>query len=116
MRTRRSRLLALTVAFVALGVVVLPALAAELLGTVKTVHPDENKIVVTEKGTDKDVEVTITNETVVINAKGEVRKKFDLAKFKEKAEGKARVKVEHEDGVASKIYLGASKKQENDRP
>ncbi len=110
MQTRRSRILALTVAFVALGVIVLPALAAELMGTVKTVNPDENKIVVTEKGSDKDVEVTITNDTVFYNAKGEVRKKMDLAKYKEKAEGKARIKVEHEDGVASKVYLGVPKK------
>lgn len=116
MAFRRFRLLGLITASVALLVVVVPAIADELFGTVKTVLPDENKIIVTAKGSGEDVEVTITDKTEWITAKGEVRKKFDLAKFKEKAEGKARVKVEHDAGKASKITLGVGKKKGQPKP
>jgi len=81
------------------------ALAAELFGTVKSVDPDAKKIVVTAKESGEDVTVTITDETEWVTPKGTTARKFDLAKFKERAEGKARVKVKHEDGVASKITL-----------
>lgn len=110
MRNRQSWLRVAAMAGVALCVTVVPALAAELLGTVKTVNVDEKKLIVVEKGTDNEVEVTITEETVFINAKGKQAKKFNLDAFK-KREGKAQVKVEHEDGVASKVTVTPAKKK-----
>jgi predicted RNA-binding protein len=110
MQTRRSWLLALTSGFVALGVLVVPTLAAEFFGRVKTIDVDAKKIVVTDQDSGKDVEVTIMDDTVVARVDGKTVKKFDLAKYKEKAEGKGRLKVIHEGGVASKLILGNPKK------
>ncbi|WP_152051951.1 hypothetical protein [Tautonia marina] len=110
MRTRRSWLMTAAMVGVALLVAVVPALAAELFGTVKTVNPDEKTLVVVEKKSGDEVTVTITEKTVFINPKGKQAKKFDLENFK-KREGKARVRIEHEDGVASKITLTPKKKR-----
>jgi len=100
----------MTCALVAVIVLAVPVLAAELIGSVKSVDADAKKIVVTEKGSDNEVTVTIDDGTSFETAKGKVMKKFDLAKLKKGA----RVKVTHEDGVASKIVLerrGAGKKK-----
>ena len=110
MRTRHSWLMVAATATVAVLVAVVPALAAELFGTVKTVNPDEKTILVIEKTSGDEVEVTITDETVLINAKGKQAKTFDLEKFKQR-EGKARVTVVHEDGVASKVTITPAKKK-----
>lgn len=106
---------ALACAFVALGVLAVPVIAAELLGSVKEVDVDARKIVVTEKGTDHDVTVTIDDKTTFETPKGKTLKKFDLAKLKKGA----RLKITHEDGVASKIVLqrkGAGKKKAEPKP
>lgn len=97
----RIPLRALTCALVALIVLAVPVLAAELIGSVKSVDADAKKIVVTEKGTDTDVTVTIDDKTTFETAKGKALKKFDLEKLKKGS----RLKVIHEDGVASKIIL-----------
>ncbi len=86
------------------------ALAAELIGTVAEVDTDARKIVVVSKKGGERVEVTITDETEWVNPKGKTIKKYDLSKLKER-EGKARVKVEHENKVASKITFTPAKKK-----
>ncbi|MEW4566272.1 hypothetical protein AB1L88_00250 [Tautonia sp. JC769] len=111
MRTRRSWLMVAATAGVASLVAVVPALAAELFGTVKTVNPGEKTLIVVEKETGDEVTVTVTDETVFINAKGKQAKKFNLKAFK-KREGKAKVAIEHEDGVASKVTVTPPKKKE----
>ena len=66
-RTRRSLLASALAAGFFLAVTVGPALAAELMGTVKSVDEDAKKITVTEKGTDKEVEVTVNDDTEYVN-------------------------------------------------
>ena len=106
MQTRRSWVRVLAGGLVALAVLVLPALAEELLGTVKSVDADAKKVVVTEKGTLASVEVTVTGQTVIETPKGEP---VPLEKLKTGS----RVHVTHEDDVASKIVVrGAGKKGE----
>jgi hypothetical protein len=96
-------------AAVALCVLVVPVLAAELLGTVKSVDADNNKFVVTgEDG--KDVTVTVNSSTTYENAKGKENKKFSLTRLNPGGS----VKVIHEGGTASKVVLnkGAVKKKD----
>ena len=107
MQTRRSWVRALAGGLVALAVLVLPALAEELFGTVKSVDADAKKVVVTEKGTLVTVEVQVTDRTVIETPKGEP---VPLEKLK----AGSRVHVTHdEDDVASKIVVrGLAKKGE----
>jgi hypothetical protein len=111
MLTRRNWKLSLTACLVAMALVVVPAIAAELIGTVKSVDADAKKITVTEKGTDKSVDIVVNDKTVFEKASGEkYPDKYDLAKLKT---GRG-LKVTHENGVASKIVLEAkAKKKEN---
>jgi hypothetical protein len=115
MKNRRKFLLTLTTGFVALAVVVGSALADELLGVLTKVDADAKKVTVVEKDTDKEVIVTITDDTEYVTPKG--ANKIDLAKVSaqvEKAKEKGRkginVTVTHEKGVASKITPAAKKK------
>jgi len=113
MTTRRTFLLALTCTAVALGLVVGPALADELIGRITKVDVDAKKIIVTEKDTDKEVEVTINDDTIVVTPKGE--RKVDLEKLRkgvEKAKKGFPVVVTHENRVASKIKYAFRKKGE----
>jgi hypothetical protein len=114
MKNRRTFLMALTSAAVALALVVVPALADELMGRITKVDVDAKKIVVTEKDSDKEVNVTITDDTVIETRKGE--QKVDLEKLQkgvEKSEGRGfPVVVTHEKGVASKIKFAFQKKGE----
>jgi uncharacterized protein len=105
MLTRRNWKLSVTACLVAMALVVVPALAAELIGTVKSVDADAKKIVVTEKGTDKDYEIKVTDGTVFEKASGDKYDNYDLAKLK-KGRG---VTVTHEKNVASKIVLEKGK-------
>jgi hypothetical protein len=111
MNSRRSFLRSLATTLVAAAVLVVPALAEELLGTVKSVDVEAKKIVVTTKGDDaKDVEITVNDQTEIVTGKG---KKVALEKVKKDA----RVTVTHENKVASKIVVkGAGKKQAGPRP
>ena len=106
MQTRRSWVRVLAGGLVALAVLVLPALAEELLGTVKSVDAAAKKVVVTEKGTLVSVEVKVTDQTVIETPKGE---RVPLEKLK----AGSRVHVTHdEDDVASKIVVrGQAKKK-----
>jgi hypothetical protein len=106
---RRSLVLRLACSAVALCVLVVPVLAAELLGTVKSIDPSNNKFVVTSVD-GKDITVTVTSATEYENAKGKVSKKFQLNRLNPGGS----VKVIHEDGTASRVILnkGAVKKKD----
>ncbi len=106
MLTRRSLILASTSLVFALGLMVLPALAAELLGTIKSVDADANKFVVTADA--KDVDVSVSDSTIFENAKGKTVKNA-LKRMQPGGE----VEVTHEGGKASKVILkkGAIKKK-----
>ncbi len=108
MKNRRTLLMALSTAFVALSLIVGSAIADELYGVLTKVDTDAKKVTVVEKDTDKEVLVTITDETEYVTKKG--ASKIDLekvAKNIEKAKDKGAkgipVQVTHEKGVASKI-------------
>jgi hypothetical protein len=108
MKNRRKFLLTLTTGFVALAFVVGTAIADELLGVLTKVDVEGKKVTVVEKDTDKEVIVTITDDTEYVTKKGS--NKVDLAKVagqvekaKEKGAKGINVSVTHEKGVASKI-------------
>jgi len=118
MQNRRKFLLTLTAGVVAMGFVVASVLADELLGVLSKVDVDGKKITIVEKGTDKEIEVKITDDTEVVTKKGAV--KVDLEKLEkqvkkaEDAGKKVNVKVTHEKNVASKIEFqkkGVGKKK-----
>jgi len=116
MKNRRTFLLGLTSTFVALALIVAPAIADELMGVLTKVDASAKKVTVVQKDTDKEVEVTITDDTEYVTPKGS--SKIDLekvAKNVEKAKEKGRkgitVTVTHEKGVASKIAPAAKKKE-----
>lgn len=100
MRTRLTFLMMLTGGLTAALILAIPALADELLWRVKDVDASTKKIVVVEKGTNKDVDVAINDQTVIELPSGKTPKKFDIEKLK-----KRRVAVTHENGVASKIVI-----------
>jgi LytS/YehU family sensor histidine kinase len=115
MQKRRKFLMFLTAGFVALTVLVAPVIADELLGVLSKVDIDAKKVTVIEKGTDKEVLITVTDNTEFVTPKG--ASKIDLekvAKGVEKAQEKGRkginVTVTHEKNVASKITVAAKKK------
>jgi hypothetical protein len=118
MKNRRSFLFMLVPALVAVAVIVAPAIADELLGVITKVDVAGKKVTVVEKDTDKEVLVTVTDDTDFVTPKGS--SKIDLekvAKNVEKAQAKGRkgmnVKVTHEKAVASKIEAVAKKKDAN---
>jgi hypothetical protein len=114
MNRRRALLVPLLSALVASVVVIGPAIADELLGVITTVDASAKKVTVVEKGTDKEVVVTVTDDTEWVTPKG--TNKLDLEKLSkniEKAKEKGRkgisVKVTHEKATASKIEMIAKK-------
>ncbi len=118
MKNRRTFLLSLTTVAVALAVIVGPAIADELMGTITKVDASAKKLTVVEKGTDKEVEVTVNDDTEWVTPKGS--SKLDLEKVeknltKQKDAGKKgiNVTVTHEKAVASKITVAAKKKAAN---
>jgi hypothetical protein len=110
MQVRRKFVLGLVSAAVALCVLVVPVLAAELIGTIKSVDADKNTFVVTADG--QDVTVTVNGSTVQESDKGKAAKKVNIGRF---AIG-GPIKVIHENGVASKLITSkgtVKKKGEN---
>ncbi len=110
MMNRRSVLRCAVAGLAAVVVVAGSVLADELIGRVTSVDADAKKIVVTEKQTKKEVNVTINDDTKILLPNGKTPKKFDLSKLEKRA-----VIVTHEDGVASKIEIqkGAAKKKDS---
>lgn len=109
MQNRRKFLLMLTAGVVAMGFVVASVVADELLGVITKVDVDGKKITVEEKGTEKAIEIKVTDETEHITSKGSA--KIDLEKLEgylkkvQNDQGKKGItaKVTYEKGVASKI-------------
>src|SRR4051794_36879870 len=98
----------LAASFVALAVVVVAANADELFGVLTKVDVDAKKVTVVEKDTDKEVIVTITDDTEYVTKKGSAKVDFEkIAKQIEKAKDAGKkginVQVTHEKGKASKI-------------
>jgi len=115
MKNRRAFLLSLTCFAVALAVIVVPVIADELFGVLTKVDVGGKKLTVIEKGTDKEVEVTVTDETEQVTGKGASKVDLEkLAKFVEKVQEKGKkglnVTVTHDKNVASKIVIAAKKK------
>ncbi|MFO0950582.1 MAG: hypothetical protein U0835_05410 [Isosphaeraceae bacterium] len=111
MKNRRGFLLSVVAAVVAMGVVVAPAIADELLGVITKVDVEGKKLMVLPKGEDKEIEVKVTDTTEVVTKKGSAP--VDLTKIEKAVQkqidaGKKGVmaKIEHEKAVASKIQLG----------
>jgi len=111
LKNRRSFLLTLTCGVVALAVLAAPVIAEELFGVITKVDVAGKKLTVTSKGEDKDTEVTVNDDTEVVSKKG--TSKVDLEKLekgvkKSQDAGKKGVfaKIQHEKGVASKIFMG----------
>lgn len=118
MKNRRSFLLALTAGLISLGVIVGPAIAEELFGVITKVDVAGKKLTVVERKTDKEVEVTTTDDTEYVTKKG--ANKIDLEKIakqvaKQQDAGRKGINVHitHEKGVASKIAPAAKKKAAN---
>src|SRR3954452_7732506 len=98
--SKRHLLRALACGIAALAVLVAPVLADELIGRITAVNVDAKKLTVKEKGTDKDVDVTVNDETVVEKGKGKSSKP-DLEKMKkrlEKAKNGIAVEITHDKG------------------
>ena len=118
MQSRRGLLLSLMTGVVALSFVAASVFADELFGVITKVDADAKKITVVEKGTDKEIDVKITDDTEVVTKKGTVKVDFEkIEKGIEKAKEKGRkgipAKITHEKGVASKITFERKKKTEN---
>jgi len=118
MKTRRSFLLTMTAGLVALAVLAAPVIAEELFGVITKVDVAGKKLTVTPKGEDKDIEVTVTDDTEYVTAKGANKVDLEklskqLAKAQEKGKKGFNVTITHEKGVASKITAPAKKKTNN---
>lgn len=113
MKNRPKFVMILACTAMALGVMIVPTLADELFGRITKVNLDARSLTVIEKDTDKLIDVKVTDDTVFLTKKGEV--KVDLEKLEqglEKAKQGIPVVVTHEKGVASKIkYAGKGKAQ-----
>jgi hypothetical protein len=116
MRTRRTFLMSLTCAAVGLGLVVVPALATQLIGRITKVDVEAKKLHVVgrdrdigkERGGRVDSDVTVTDDTIFMSVKGGEERKLDLERLKrgiEKSERGFPAVIQHEKGVASKIRL-----------
>lgn len=116
MTTRRNFVLMMTTLVVASSFVVGSVIADELVGMITKVDEDAKKITVIEKETDKEVLVTVSDDTEYVTPKK--TGKADLGKMskmlervKEKGRKGIAAKITHEGGVASKIEVQAKKKQ-----
>jgi hypothetical protein len=113
MKNRPKFLMILACAVMALGVMIVPTLADELMGRITKVNLDSKTLTVIEKDTDKLIDVKVNDDTVFLTKNGE--QKVDLEKLEkglEKAKQGIPVVVTHEKGVASKIrYAGKGKGQ-----
>ena len=105
-------------AIVALTVLVVPVLAEELIGKIMAVNIDAKTLTVKEKGTDKEVEVTVNDETVVEKGKNKAGK-VNLEKMHkavEKNKDGLAVEITHDKGTASKIVFKNAGKKKTDSP
>lgn len=115
MQNRRKVLLTLSATVVGMALVVASALADELLGFITKVDADAKKITVLEKGTDKEIEVKITDDTEYVTKKGAGKVDFEkleknVQKAKDNGAKGVLAKITHEKSVASKIEVQKKKR------
>jgi hypothetical protein len=115
MKNRREFLLTLTAGIVALGVIITPVIAEELMGYIVKVDAEGKKLTVEEKEGGKEVEVTVNDDTEYVTPKGAMKVDFEklqkgISKAKDAGKKGIMAKVTHEKGVASKITVAAKKK------
>src|SRR5262249_36859575 len=99
---------------VGLVLVVGSAIADELFGVVSKVDVDAKKLTVIEKDSDKEVSISVNDDTEVVTKKGAMKVDLEkLSKGVEKAQDKGakgiNVKITQEKGVASKIEYARKK-------
>jgi hypothetical protein len=117
MTTRRALLLTMTSGFVALAVLAAPVIADELLGVLTKVDVEGKALTVVEKDTDKEIKVTVNDQTEVTTKQGPAKVDREslekiskrLERAKEKGAKGLPVNVTHEKGVASKIKFARKK-------
>ena len=116
---RRSGFRILACCVATLAVLVVPVLADELIGRITAVNVDAKKLTVKEKGTDKDISVSVNDDTVTEKASGKTGK-VNLEKMQkavEKSKDGIPVTITHEKGIASKIlYSKAAPKGKTESP
>ena len=115
MKNRRAFLLSMTSALVALAVLAAPVIAAELFGVITKVNVEGKKLTVEEKETNKEIEITTTDDTEIVQGKNTTKIDLDklskrVAKIQEKGKKGISVVVTHEKNVASKITTVGKKK------
>ena len=115
MKNRRTFLMTLTSAFVALVVLAVPVIADELFGVITKVDVAKKTVMVLPKGEEKEIEVKVTDDTLWVTAKGESKIDLDkveknVAKRIEAGKKGVNVKITHEKATASKIEAIAKKK------
>jgi hypothetical protein len=111
MKNRRTFLMGLTCAAVALGILVLPALADELFGRITAVDVTNHTITVERKKAPERSVLKVDKNTVIELGKGEERP-LDLEKLQKRVEASEKgvpAVVTYEDRTASKIRLGLRK-------
>lgn len=115
MQNRRKFLMVLATGFVAMSVIVGPAIADELIGYITKVDTEAKKVTVVDAD-DKETLVTVTGDTEWVTKKGTSKIDLEkvsgnLAKAKEKGAKGISVIVTHEKGTASKIEQKQQKKK-----
>jgi len=98
METRRSFVLALAGLLMTFGLMADPARADALAGTVKSIDAGAGRLVVTEAGTGRDVDVTVSNLTMIRTATGRGLGLIELRP----GDG---VGIAHVGGVASQVIV-----------
>ena len=117
MQSRRGFLVKVAAGFAAMALVVVgTVIADELLGVITKVDAEGKQITVEEKDTDKEVKIKITDETVQVTKKGEMKvdlEKLDgfLKKVQDAGKKGINAKIYHEKRVASKIEIKFQKKK-----
>jgi hypothetical protein len=115
MKNRRGLLLAMVAGLMAAAVIITPVIADELMGVITKVDVAGMKLTVVEKGTDKEVVVTVTPDTEYVSGKGETSKvdlekiAKNVAKAVDAGKKGMNTKITHEKGVASKIESAKKK-------
>lgn len=98
MITCRSFVLALATALALCGLTAASARAAALAGHIKSLDADANRLVVTETGTGRDVDVTVTDRTWIMTGTGRV------IGFSQLRPGDG-VGIAHVNGVATQVVV-----------
>lgn len=111
---RRVFARSLVAALVGLGVLAVPVLAGELLGVLTKVDSAAGKVTIEDKDGTETI-VSVNDKTEFVTPKGSSTVDLEkvaksLERVKEKGRKGIRVKVTHDEGVASKIEVEAKKK------